>query len=114
MSGQYLRACPLADLAEGETRLVDLEGVPVCLVRTEGEVYAINDTCSHADVSLAEGEVDGTTVECWLHGSRFDLLTGEPIGLPATQPVPVYPVKIEDDAVYVALSPVDAELTPES
>jgi 3-phenylpropionate/trans-cinnamate dioxygenase ferredoxin subunit len=109
----YLRACPAADLDEGEALRVELEGVPVCLVRTEGDVYAIYDICSHAEVSLAEGDVDGTTIECWLHGSRFDLLTGRPTGLPATQPVPVYPVKIEDDDVYVSLSPV-TELTPES
>jgi 3-phenylpropionate/trans-cinnamate dioxygenase ferredoxin subunit len=107
MSDPYLRACPLADLAEGEARLVDLDGVPVCLVRTEGEVHAINDVCSHADVSLAEGEVDGLTIECWLHGSRFDLVTGHPTGLPATRPVPVYPVKIEGDDVFVSLTPIE-------
>ena len=57
--------------------------------------YAVHDKCSHADVSLSEGEVDGCTLECWLHGSRFDLRTGEPTGLPATEPVAVYPVKID-------------------
>jgi 3-phenylpropionate/trans-cinnamate dioxygenase ferredoxin component len=107
MTDAYLRACPLAELAEGEARLVDLDGVPVCLVRTEGEVHAINDVCSHADVSLAEGEVDGLTIECWLHGSRFDLVTGHPTGLPATRPVPVYPVKIEGDDVFVSLTPIE-------
>ena len=107
MSEGYLRACPLAALADGEARLVDLEGTPVCLVRTEGEVHAVSDICSHADVSLAEGEVDGLTIECWLHGSRFDLVTGHPTGLPATRPIPVYPVKIEGEDVYVSLVPVE-------
>jgi len=107
MTDTYLRACPLADLAEGEARLVELDGVPVCLVRSEGDVHAINDVCSHADVSLAEGEVDGLTIECWLHGSRFDLVTGHPTGLPATRPVPVYPVKIEGDDVFVSLTPIE-------
>ena len=97
----YRSACPLAELREGGTHRVVLDGVPVCLVRTDGEVYAINDTCSHADVSLSEGEVEGLTIECWLHGSRFDLVTGRPTGLPATKPVPVYPVKIEGDDVLV-------------
>jgi nitrite reductase/ring-hydroxylating ferredoxin subunit len=97
----YQAACPLAALREGGTHRVVLDGVPVCLVRTDGEVYAINDTCSHADVSLSEGEVEGLTIECWLHGSRFDLVTGRPTGLPATKPVPVYPVKIEGDDVLV-------------
>jgi 3-phenylpropionate/trans-cinnamate dioxygenase ferredoxin subunit len=104
MSDNYQRACPLADLAEDSATRVELDGVPVCLVRTEGEVHAISDICSHADVSLAEGEVDGLTIECWLHGSRFDLVSGRPTGLPATRPVPVYPVKIEGDDVYVSLT----------
>jgi len=107
MSTEYLRACPLDDLSDGEPRRVDLDGVAVCLVRAEGDVYAINDVCSHAEISLAEGEVDGLTIECWLHGSRFDLMTGHPTGLPATQPVPVYPVKIENDDVFVSLTPIE-------
>ena len=106
MSENYLRACPLADLAEDSATRVELDGVAVCLVRTEGEVHAVSDICSHADVSLAEGEVDGLTIECWLHGSRFDLVSGQPTGLPATRPVPVYPVKIEGDDVYVSLAPL--------
>jgi 3-phenylpropionate/trans-cinnamate dioxygenase ferredoxin subunit len=105
MSENYLRACPLVDLAEDSATRVELDGVPICLVRSEGEVHAISDVCSHADVSLAEGEVDGLTIECWLHGSRFDLVSGQPTGLPATRPVPVYPVKIEGDDVYVSLAP---------
>ena len=80
-----------------------LDGVPVAIVRSDGEVYAIHDVCSHANVALSEGEIEGRTLECWLHGSRFDLVTGAPTGLPATQPVPVYPVKIEGDDVYVAV-----------
>ena len=84
--------------------LVELAGRPVAVVRDEdGDVHAVDDTCSHANVSLAEGEVDGCTIECWLHGSRFDLRTGKPTGMPATEPVPVYPVKIEDDDVLVAI-----------
>jgi 3-phenylpropionate/trans-cinnamate dioxygenase ferredoxin component len=107
MSGGYLRACSMATLAESEPTRVELDGTAVCLVRAEGEVHAVSDVCSHADVSLAEGEVDGLTIECWLHGSRFDLLTGHPTGLPATKPIPVYPVKIEDEDVYVCLVPVE-------
>ncbi|MEU9132397.1 bifunctional 3-phenylpropionate/cinnamic acid dioxygenase ferredoxin subunit [Kitasatospora sp. NPDC048540] len=100
----FLRACALTDLAEDEPKRVDLNGVPVALVRTEGEVYAINDTCSHANVSLSEGEVEDCMIECWLHGSSFDLRTGKPSGLPATKPVAVYPVKIEGDDVLVSVN----------
>ncbi|WP_436787398.1 non-heme iron oxygenase ferredoxin subunit [Yinghuangia sp. YIM S10712] len=100
----YVRACSEAELSEDTPLRVVLEGVPVTLVRTEGEVYAINDVCSHANVSLSEGEVEDCAIECWLHGSRFDLRTGRPSGPPATQPVPVYPVKIEADAIHVDLN----------
>jgi len=89
------------ELADGFPLLVHVDGVPICLVRTEGEVFAIGDICSHGQVSLAEGEVDGCAIECWLHGSRFDLRTGRPLSLPATEPVPVHPVKIEDGKVLV-------------
>ena len=99
----YVRACALSDLGEGEPVAVEIGGEPVAIVRAEGEVYAIRDVCSHAEVPLSEGEVDGCTLECWLHGSRFDLRTGKPTGLPATEPVPVYPVKIEGDDVLVAI-----------
>jgi 3-phenylpropionate/trans-cinnamate dioxygenase ferredoxin subunit len=100
---QWQKACPLADIPEGGAVRVELGDVPVCLVRTEGDVYAIRDVCSHADVPLSEGEVEGTTVECWLHGSRFDLRTGKPTGLPATEPVPVYDTTIEGETVLVRL-----------
>ncbi|MEU8132632.1 non-heme iron oxygenase ferredoxin subunit [Streptodolium elevatio] len=100
----YERACAEAELAEDTPLRVVLGDVPVTLVRTEGEVYAINDVCSHANVSLSEGEVEDCAIECWLHGSRFDLRTGRPSGPPANQPVPVYPVKIEADAIYVDLN----------
>ena len=99
----YVRACALADLGDREPLAVEIGGEPVAIVRAGGEVYAIRDVCSHAEVALSEGEVDGCTIECWLHGSRFDLRTGKPTSMPATEPVPVYPVKIEGDDVLVAI-----------
>ena len=67
-------------------------------------MHALHDVCSHADVPLSEGDVDGGSIECWLHGSRFDLATGAPSGLPATTPVAVYRTKTEGDDVYVSLT----------
>jgi 3-phenylpropionate/trans-cinnamate dioxygenase ferredoxin subunit len=99
----FTRACSLNDLAEGESFAAEVNGEPVAIVRTEGEVFAIRDVCSHAEVALTEGEVDGYTIECWLHGSCFDLRTGEPTNKPATTPVPVYPVKIEGADVLVSI-----------
>ncbi|MFI6703289.1 non-heme iron oxygenase ferredoxin subunit [Streptomyces sp. NPDC050509] len=100
----FVRVCALGELDEDAPKRVELDGTPVALVRTEGEVFAINDICSHANVSLSEGEVEDCAIECWLHGSRFDLRTGKPSGLPATRPVPVYPVQIQGDDVLVSVT----------
>ena len=105
---QYVRACALADVPDDEPVSVEVNGEPVAIVRAEGGVYAIRDECSHAEVPLSEGDVDGCTIECWLHGSRFDLRTGKPTGMPATEPVPVYPVKIEGDDVLISIAPEES------
>jgi 3-phenylpropionate/trans-cinnamate dioxygenase ferredoxin subunit len=97
---------PLEDLAPGTARKVEVDGRSVALVRIGDEVYAIGDTCSHANVSLSEGEIlEGEReIECWKHGSTFSLVTGEPLTLPATQPVPVYDVRVEDGEIIVVVS----------
>ncbi len=96
--------CAVADVPEGTAHRVVVEGVPIAVVHTEGQWFAVSDICSHADVSLAEGDIDGCTLECWLHGSRFDLRTGRPSGPPATTPVPIYPVSVEGDTVFVTVA----------
>jgi len=78
----------------------------IAMFRIDDEVFAVGDRCSHAEASLAEGEVWDHTVECPRHGSEFDLRTGEPGALPATQPVPVYPVTVEDGTVYLEVENV--------
>jgi 3-phenylpropionate/trans-cinnamate dioxygenase ferredoxin component len=98
---EFQRACGLADVPEPGALYVEIEGQPVAVVRSDGELYAIDDTCSHEEVSLSEGEVEDGEIECWLHGSRFDLATGRPTSLPATRPIAVYPVKIDGDDVLV-------------
>jgi len=107
-----VHALGLADLPEvGAVRVV-LDGRPVAVVRDEdGQVHAVGDTCSHAEVSLSEGEVEDCAIECWLHGSRFDLRTGAPLSLPAIRPVPVYPVTVDGDDVLVDVtSPIDTTI----
>ena len=99
----YLKACAVEEVPDEGALRVIVGGIPLALVRSEGQVYAIFDVCSHQDVPLSEGDVEEGTIECWLHGSRFDLSTGRPTSLPATRPVPVYPVKIDGDDVLVAL-----------
>ena len=100
----YTKVCALDDLTPGRPAAADVDGVTVALVRTGEHVYAVDDTCTHASVSLSEGEVDGCTIECWLHGSRFDLRTGRPTGPPATLPVATYPVTIDAGEVYVCVN----------
>ena len=92
-----------AELAPGTARQVIVEDRKIALVRIGTDVYAIGDTCSHADVSLAEGEVlaDDCEIECWKHGSAFSLTTGEPSTLPATQSVPVYDVAVVDGRIVL-------------
>jgi 3-phenylpropionate/trans-cinnamate dioxygenase ferredoxin subunit len=107
-----VRACSLADLPEVGALRVDLGGEPVAVVRDEeGHLHAIDDTCSHAQVSLSEGEVEGCAIECWVHGSRFDLRTGRPLSLPATEPVAVYPLYLNGQDVMVD---VDQSINPEN
>ena len=94
-------ACAASDVPADEALGVTIGDVDVALARDGEEFFAVQDLCSHAAVSLSEGEVDDCTVECWLHGSRFDLRTGKPTGLPATEPVATFPVEVRDDGVYV-------------
>ena len=94
--------CEVDELAVGTARRVVLEGVPIAVVKdSEGTIHALGDTCTHGDISLAEGFVDGDTLECWAHGSAFSLRTGKPLNLPAYEPVPVFAVTIDGDDVLI-------------
>jgi 3-phenylpropionate/trans-cinnamate dioxygenase ferredoxin subunit len=105
VSGRRCRVADLADLTDGEATAVDAEGRRIALVRFGDDVYAVDDTCSHQNFSLSEGEVDPDecTIECWKHGALFSLTTGEPLTLPALRPVAVYPVSIDEGEVSVVL-----------
>jgi 3-phenylpropionate/trans-cinnamate dioxygenase ferredoxin subunit len=98
-----VRLCALAELASGTARRFEVEGRTMAVVRLGDDVYAIDDTCSHADVSLSEGEVleSERELECWKHGSAFSLVDGQPSCLPAVRPVAVYDVSVIDDDVVV-------------
>ena len=96
-----IKVCAVADLPEGEAVRVDLE-VPIAVFNVAGDYYAIDDTCTHQDASLADGYLeDDCTVECPLHASCFDLRTGEPTGLPAKEPVRTHSVMVEDGVIFV-------------
>jgi 3-phenylpropionate/trans-cinnamate dioxygenase ferredoxin subunit len=95
--------CRFDDLAPNSATRFVIGSTPVAVVRIGDDVYAIGDTCSHAEISLSEGEVlcDELEIECWKHGSAFSLLTGEPQTLPATQPVPVFVARIDAGNVVI-------------
>ena len=90
-------------LGEGKPVRLEKNGQSICVTRIGNEVFAIEDTCTHSDASLSEGEVSGTKIECWLHGAEFDLRTGEALSLPATQGVKTFGVRINDDAVSIEI-----------
>jgi 3-phenylpropionate/trans-cinnamate dioxygenase ferredoxin subunit len=100
----FARACTLAEIPTDEALAVEVDDVAVAVARDGEELFALQDLCSHAAVALSEGEVADCQVECWLHGSRFDLRTGQPTGLPAIVPIAVYPVKIDGDDVFVSVA----------
>jgi 3-phenylpropionate/trans-cinnamate dioxygenase ferredoxin subunit len=114
----FERACSMGEFREGEAVGATIGDQDVALARYGDEVFAVEDMCSHAAVALSEGEVDECTLECWLHGSRFDLRTGKPTGLPATEPVATFPVEVRDNPdgtreVYVDVTTTLNGVTPQ-
>jgi len=105
VSHQVERLCGKNDLESGTARRFEVGKHRICLVRVADDFYAIGDRCSHADFSLAEGEVypEEREIECWKHGSTFSLIDGKPQSLPATKPVPTYEVRVDGDDVMVVI-----------
>jgi len=94
--------CPVEDIRPGKAIRVLIDGHPIAIARTkDGSVKAIDDKCSHGEISLSEGFVDNETIECWAHGAKFSLETGVPLSLPAYEPVAVYEVFIEDGIIFL-------------
>jgi 3-phenylpropionate/trans-cinnamate dioxygenase ferredoxin component len=100
-----IRLCDAADLAPGAARRFDVDGRSVAVVRIGDDFYAIGDTCTHAEFSLSDGEVDPAerTIECWKHGALFSVESGEALTLPATRPTPVYDLAVEGDEIHVVI-----------
>jgi 3-phenylpropionate/trans-cinnamate dioxygenase ferredoxin component len=97
--------CRFDELAPDSARRFDVEGHRIAVVRVGDDLYALGDRCSHANISLSEGEIDTDerTLECWKHGSEFSLETGEALTLPATRPVPTYEVRVDGDDVVLVI-----------
>jgi 3-phenylpropionate/trans-cinnamate dioxygenase ferredoxin component len=108
-----LEVCPLASLPRGEARRVE-SNPPIAVFHTDdGEVLAIDDTCSHQDASLADGWLEGCEVECPLHASRFNLRTGAVDAPPAKLPVRTHEIVISDGVIYVEESTAQPNLPPD-
>lgn len=101
MGKGWVMVAVLADVPEGATRLVEVDGAPVCLYNLAGTLFATQDTCTHAEASLSEGFIEGDAIECPLHQSMFDIRTGRVLNPPATKDLRVYRVDVQDDAILV-------------
>lgn len=100
-----IRVCEVSDIPAGSSRRFDIGEHRIALIRIGDDLYAIGDTCSHANASLSEGEIDEEEgyIGCHLHGAVFDVKTGRPLSLPATRPVPTYAVYVEGQDVFVSI-----------
>ncbi len=109
----FERVCSVSEVSTDEALAVVAGEWDVAIARNGDEFFAIQDVCSHAEVALSEGEVTDCTIECWMHGSRFDLRTGKPTGLPATEPVATFPIEVRGDEIYVDATQTLNGVTPE-
>jgi len=100
---EFVKVAAIGEIAPGRAKRVEVGEEEIAVFNLDGAYYAIGDTCSHEEASLAEGDVFGDCVECPLHGSEFDIRTGKALTLPAVLPVPTYPVKLDGDAILVGV-----------
>lgn len=97
----FVKAISLKELPPGASAQIHVQGRDIALFNVDGQIYAIDDHCSHAEAPLSDGVVHGCEIECPLHGARFDLKTGENLTPPALEPVDTFEIKIEGDDVYI-------------
>lgn len=102
-SGAYVKALLESDLADGAKTLVEIEGRPVLVCKSAGKLYAVSNICSHAEETLECGRMRGGWIACPVHGARFELATGRAMNPPATKPIPVYDVRVQDGWIEVAI-----------
>ena len=93
----------MSQLQQGKPVKIEKNGRTICVARVGDEVFAVDDTCSHSDASLAEGDITDFKIECWLHGAEFDLRTGEALTPPAVAPLHTYGVHVDGDSVTVEI-----------
>ena len=101
---EFRKVAHVGDIPPGEMKAFEVDGEPVAIYNVDGEFYATCDTCSHEESSLAEGWLDDDVVTCAAHGAEFNVRSGEVLSLPASEPIATYPVRIEGDEIYVAVT----------
>ncbi len=106
MVERFYTVAKVGDIKPGELRYVEVgpDAEPICLINLDGELFALNDCCSHEEASLSDGEIVGDEIECPLHGGAFDIRTGQPVAFPVVVPVQTYRVRVAGDAVQVMLN----------
>lgn len=104
MTESYVFAAKLEDVKLGRMFRVEVEGKLLLLANSGGTIHACDEMCTHEDVSLSLGALQGNCIKCSLHGSRFDLLTGKPLDEPADEDLRIYPVKIEDESILIKIA----------
>lgn len=102
---EFVTVAKVGEIAPGTVKVVRVDGVPIGVGNVDGEFYAFGDVCTHDDGPVAEGELDGYQIECPRHGARFDVRTGAVRLPPAGAPIPVYPLRVEGDAIQVKPEP---------
>lgn len=101
--GEWIWVANAEAIEPGQALRVEFDEEPIAIWNVDGEYYATSDTCTHEEASLSEGDLWGEVVECPLHGAQFDVRTGEVLSLPAMYPLHTYPVKVEDDGLYLGV-----------
>jgi len=101
--GERIEVAKVGELASGDIKLVEADGKMIVLLNVEGDLYAIDDECTHTACSLSDGSLENDVIECNCHGSQFNVKTGDVQAGPADEPVPTYPVQVDGDTVYVSL-----------
>ena len=101
--GRWVKVAAVEEVSEGQARVVQANGQRIALSRVEGQVYAIQDLCTHDNGPLGEGILSGDEIECPRHGARFNVKTGQPVTLPAVVPVRTFPVKVEGEEIFVQI-----------
>ncbi len=99
--GEWVKVADLDECPSGNLLDIEAGGETIVLANLDGDLYALQNRCSHQDLPLSDGELDGDQLECLYHGARFDVCTGKAMGLPAIKPVETYPVELRGQEIYV-------------